>query len=204
MTARIRAASRGDDAGFTLVELLLSVSILVVVMGSIAAGMVVFLKNGTYTSQRDDHSGGAIVAASYVERDGASATTATTGGTTCSGTTNQLLLTWDEYTASVTDPLPVPAGGTYRAAYTVTTDPTSIPAGGGTRYRLERVYCPPTGPAERSTLARNLTAASAFAATVGASGSCPNGQRLTAALTAYGTDSTPPFSFSGCVKGRQR
>lgn len=192
-----RARRGSDDSGFTLIELLLSIALVTVIMGAISAGFIVFLKNGTYTSQRDDHSGGAIVAASYLERDAGSASTATTAGnTTCSGTTNQLLLTWDEYTASVTAPSPAPGGGTYRAAYTVTAD--------GSTYKLERVYCPPAGAAQRSTIARNLTALAAFSATVGSTGSCPSGQQLTAVLTSYGTDSTPPYSYSGCVKGRQR
>lgn len=200
-------SARRDDDGFTLVELLISIALLGVVTAAISAAYIVFLQNGTYTSERDDHSGGAIVTASYLERDAASATTATTGGTTCSGSTNHLLFTWDEYTASVTNPSPAPGGGTYRAAYVVSVDTTSVPAGGGTRYKLERVYCPASGGTERSTIARNLTAASAAAAftvTVGSVGSCTNGQTVTATLPAYAQDGTPAYSYSGCVKGRQR
>lgn len=191
----MRARPSESDGGFTLIELLVSVAILTIVLGAITSGFIVFLKNGAYTSERDDHSAGAIIGASYLERDAASASAVTTGGTTCSGTTNQLLLSWQDYTASTAAPSPAPDSGTYYAAYTL------VAEGGGT-YELERVYCPATGGTERSTLARDLPSTSAFAVTVGASGSCTNGQQLRAVLSAYGSDSTDPYTYSGCVKGR--
>jgi prepilin-type N-terminal cleavage/methylation domain-containing protein len=194
-----------DDEGFTLIELLISIALVSVITAAISAGYLVFLQNGKYNSERDDHSGSAIVAASYLERDAASASTVSaTSTTTCSSSTNTLLFSWNEYTASPSNPSPAPGSGTYYAAYAVSVDADSVPAGGGTRYKLERVYCPATGGTERSTIARNLTAASAFSATVGATGTCPNGQTVTAVLTSYGTDTSDPFSYSGCVKGRQR
>jgi prepilin-type N-terminal cleavage/methylation domain-containing protein len=194
---------RAGDGGFTLVELLISIALVTVIMGAISSALIVFLKNGVYTSQRDDHSGGAIIGASYLERDVASASTVATGGTLCSGATNALLLEWDEYQATSAAPTPaVVPGNPYRAAYVLTSDGTS--SSGAAQFKLERVYCPPTGTAVRSTVVRALPAG-AFVKVGSPSFSCPvSSTALAVTLAAYGSDPTPAFTYSGCVKARRR
>ena len=195
-----------DDSGFTLVELLLSMAIIVIIVGSLSAALIVFLTNGTEALERDDHSGGSAVAVSYFDRDVASADSVTTGGTTCSGSTNLALLTWTEYVASATAPSPVPGSTEYRVAYTVVTDPTSVPVGGGTRYRLQRVLCQGGLEISRTNLVGNLVSSSTSAtAAKSADSTCSSNEALTMTVAVYSNDSTSgnsPYRFRACTRTR--
>ena len=197
---------RRQEEGFTLIELLLSMAIIVVIVGSLTSALIVFLVNGTEALERDDHSGGSAIAASYFDRDVASADTVTTSGSTCSGSTNVAYLTWTEYTASASAPSPAPGSTEYRVAYTVVTDPTSVPVGGGTRYRLQRVLCLGATETDRTTLVGNLTTSSASAtATLATDSSCTSNQALTMTIAVYNSDSTTgnsPYRFRACTKTR--
>lgn len=200
---------RNDD-GFTLVELLLSVAILVIIMGAITGALITFLKNGTYASERDDHSGGAVVLSTYLNRDLASADTVTTGAASCSGSgTSVLNLQWTEWTASAANPSPAPTGGTWKTSYVVTNDTVAI--GGAARYQLLRRLCPPTGGSTDSIILRNLdaqtpgVASSVMQVVVGsAPTTCPAGT-VTVTLPSYLDDDTgKTYNYAGCVKGRTR
>ena len=194
---------RREEDGFTLIELLLSVAILVIVLGSISAAFIVFLQNGTESLERDDNSGGAAISASYIDRDVASADAVSTGGTACSGSTNIVVLSWFEYTASSPSPIPVPGAQPYRSAYSVVVDPSSVPAGGGTRYKLQRTYCLGSTILDRSTLIPNLLDATTKAtAVVATDSSCASNQALTIRLGQYSADTTDPYMFRSCTKTR--
>lgn len=198
MRSRLR-----QDGGFTLVELLLSMSILGVILGVITTALMAFLANSEYTLQRDDHTGGASVAASYLDRDLASAETFASSGTACSGTPNALVLTWNEAKATVATPEPNPtAGGVFTAAYSVVTDASSQPVAGGQRYKLRRTYCVNGSSIDSQSLVVNLRAGDFFV-DASASAACgPGTQRVSVALKPYLDDTTTRYSYHGCLKGR--
>lgn len=203
MSARNRSLDQSD--GFTLIELLLSISIILVVLGAISSALIVFLKNADYTVKRDDHSGGAALVSTYLDRDLASADTAAYSGSACSGTANVLLLTWGESLATPASPEPDSNGaGTYAAAYYLTVDASSVPAGGGTRYMLQRAYCFNGGAPSTTTLAYNLGSTADFD-NVG-SNACPAaGTAVTLTLKKYESDTgAADYRYTGCVKGRLR
>lgn len=199
-----------SEEGFTLVELLLSAAILTIVMGSLSTALLVFLSNGKETLERDDHSGGAAILSSYFDRDIASADTVDVGkdaGTACSGTTNVVLLSWSEYSASTAAPSPTPSGEPYRSAYTVVADPSSVPPDGSARYMLQRVHCHGGTVLSRSTLVPNLTNASTSASPSATAkwvddSNCLTGQALTFVLASYFEDTTDPFTFQACTRSR--
>lgn len=191
-----------DDDGFTLVELLLSAAILTIIMGAITGALITFLKNGAYTIERDDHSGGAAVLSSYLNRDLASSDAApSTSPTPCAGAgTAVLTLAWTEWTATPAAPEPV-AGSTWQSSYVVTSDPIAS-VGGGARFQLVRRLCPPTGTTGDSLLLRNLGSAAAVTVATTVTTDCPAG-RLLVTLPSYAQDAAPQgYSYRGCLKGR--
>lgn len=186
------------DAGFTVPELLLSVSILAVIISSLSTALLVFFVNGEEALERDDHSGGAVILSSYLDRDIASADVVATGGTACSANTNLLSLSWQEVSASQSAPLPVASGPVYRAAYSVTADAEYA----GT-YKLQRSYCEGASLVETTTLVRDLASLSqAATASVVSDASCGSGQALHLELTAYRDDTTEPYTFRACTRTR--
>lgn len=197
---------RHQPDGFTLIELLLSVTILTIIMAALTTALIVFFENGRETLERDDHSGGAAIFSSYLDRDVASADTVSLDGSTCSGSTNIVLLTWRDYVATTLapSPAPVPAAQAYQSAYTVVVDAGSVPADGTARYKLQRVLCQGSTELERSTLVPNLTSAStkATAALVTDLACTGSSQALTFVLASYFQDTTDPFTFRACTKTR--
>lgn len=192
-----------DDDGFTLVELLLSAAILTIIMAAITGALLTFLKNGAYTIERDDHSGGAVVLSSYLNRDLASAQAHTTSPTPCAGTgTSVLTLSWREWTATPAAPAPV-SNSTWRTSYVVTDDAPAV--GGAPRFQLLRRSCPPGGSASDSLLLRALAGPAVDVVDVPpvtATSACPAG-RLLVSLPSYADDAgTQGYSFSGCLSGR--
>lgn len=194
-----------NEQGFTLVELLLSMAILLIVLSSISTALIVFLKNGSEALARDDHSGGVELVGSYLDRDVASAATTSTSMTSgsdgCSATApltaNLLELTWTEYTASSSNPSPSPQASAYRAVYRLVTDPD-----GG--LQLRRSSCLGTTLSDSTVLLRGLASsalATAAVATV-ASSTCASTQQLTMTLAAYSADTTTPYTFTTCLKTR--
>jgi len=190
------------EGGFTLVELLLSIAVLVIIVSAVSTALIVFLKSGREASRRDDQSLGAATAASYLNRDLASARTASTAAsTTCSGKSNQLVLTWVDYTASTASPSPAPSSGSFTVAYTVSVDSDSTASVGTTRYQLERWYCAPGTSGTSALLARDLNATTDFSATSTTTSACPGGQ-YAITLKRYGTDVGADYLNDGCLKGR--
>jgi Tfp pilus assembly protein PilV len=191
-------APRRDDDGFTLIELLITIAITVIIIGAIATALVTFLKNGTEALHRDDHSGGAIIASSYLDRDFASAIAAATTGSACSGVTNKLQLSWVQYTASSAAPSPSPdaAAGSFLAVYAVRPDTSVTP----NKSQLERWQCKNGTVTDHQVLVRGLASTDV---TVTTTGTCPSGTspvRIT--LGAYSVDTGSDFAYTGCLKGR--
>lgn len=197
---------RSCQRGFTLIELLLSVSILMIILGAVTGALVTFLSNGRYTSERDDHSGGAMLLSTYLNRDMSSADSRTSTSCAPSGTT-VLTLGWAEWTATPDAPRPAP-GPRWRSSYVVTDDQAA--PGGAARYALSRWLCAPDGTAAQSTLVRNLAAvgaggpASVVTVTPTADADCPGGV-LRVSLPSYLEDAAAgSYEFTGCLGGRAR
>lgn len=187
-----------DDEGFTVVELMLAVSILGIILAAISSSLLVFFDNAAHTSERDDHSAGASLAVTYLHRDLASASAATTGGTACSGTGNVISLSWNEWTA--TDALPTPREGTeFVSAYALRPQPGTTPA----RYQLERWYCAGSAAAERVVLLTDLGGTAELAPS-GTAGCTSPSTAVVLALESYEDDSTTDYSLAGCLNGRLR
>lgn len=183
-----------DEGGFTLVELLVSITVLGVILSAIVSAMLVYLSNGVDSSRRDDHSAGAALLASYLERDLASADAVTTGGTACSGTANRLSLTWTQWSSSVSSPVPAPSGGTWTAAYAL------VPSPGDPSHWLLRRWLCGTG-AGSTDLLDALTSSTALTATVGADPECPGGV-VAVTLPGYTGDVGAGHPVTGCIGAR--
>lgn len=181
------------DEGLTVIELLLSMSILTVIMASISSAMIVFFQNGSYTIGRDDHSAGAAILATYMDRDLLSAESGVTGSTIpCDGSTaKDLVLTWSQWTASTTDVTPKP-GDTYHAAY-------DLVSGGGT-HSLQRWYCKGTSVLNHTVVLGDLSSADFSLAAAAACG--PGSTSLALSVASYRDDALADYSYSGCLKGR--
>lgn len=186
--------TRNREGGFTAVELMLSMAVLGIIITSISGAMIVFLSNGAYTTQRDDHSGGAAILATYLDRDLASAESATLSvpAAPCGAGTTDVLLRWDEWTASPLAATPTPGPG-YSAAYDLVDDG----AGG---FQLERWYCQGPSLLDHSVLVRGLSSADFSTAP---SAVCGTGSTsLVLQLRRYADDSGRDYAYSGCLKGR--
>lgn len=206
MTRRLRRPE--GTGGFTLIELLVSISILGIILGALSSAMIVFLRNGAYTSARDDHSAGASLLASYLDRDLASGDTVTRTAFTaasCTGTTSILVVSWREHTASAASPSPSATGSQYVSTYVITSDADS----GTGRCQLERRHTVDSGPVDRTVLVRNLRVSGLPTTTLStsATSSCPaQTTTLTLSLPRYDSDDVAidPYSYIGCVKARTR
>lgn len=195
---------RNDD-GFTLVELLVSVAIMGVIMAAISTAFIGFLQTGAKTSARDDHSAGGALLASYLDRDLASAEEYSTTGTGCPVTnpaagSPQLRLAWTEQ-----QPHPNPAvlaleaGGTWKVTYAVTLQTPSTPA--SSLRQLVRRLCAPSGN-EQTVLLSSLAPGTVLSSA--STGSCARAgsTRVVIGLPSYSDDTTEPYRYGGCVKGR--
>lgn len=202
-----------DEEGFTLIELLISIAITIVIVSVIGSALIVFLQNGTYATERDDHSGGAIILASYLNRDLASADTVVAPGGACSGAgpgvVNRMTLQWTEWTATPADPEPVAGSETWRASYLVMADPAPVTPTRPQRYQLVRRLCPSSGAAESTLLVDNLAGSNLATAAALITVATPSGSDCSASavrltVPAYLSDSTGSFTYGGCLKARIR
>lgn len=193
-----------DDDGFTLIELLLSMTILSVILASIVSAMIVFLKTGGDSSRRDDHSGGVAVVSTYLNRDLASADTLATTGTTCSGISNKVALSWTQWNATASSPVPAATGGMWTASYAVVSYSNTAIAGSPTRYQLTRYYCAPGQPMVSTILIKNLGATTDVSASLGSpDANCTYGL-MSLTVKRYVGDSGSDDVLSSCLKGRNR
>jgi prepilin-type N-terminal cleavage/methylation domain-containing protein len=124
---------RHNEHGFTLVEVVIAVGILVLLTGAMATAVVVYLNTTDETAQRLTESPDVQIAAAYFGQDVQSSSTfTTTCGTIAVGATRLLDLSW-------TDPGSAPEStddGARTASYVVATV--------GNQKQLLRYYCTPT------------------------------------------------------------
>lgn len=186
------------DEGFTLIELLVSISVLGAIMAAVTAAFVGFLKTGAATSARDDHSAGGALLASYLDRDLASADSYSyssgPGSCAVTGTASgspQVRMSWTERRPH-SDPkvLGVELGDVHQVTYATTTDG-----------RLVRRLCSAAGN-DQTTVLSALPPGTSISSTH--SGSCPatGATRVVISIPPYSGDSTDPYQYGGCVRGR--
>lgn len=106
-----RPLATGDEAGFTLVELLIVVVLIPIIVGAVATAIVVSLRNQTSVANRITDSNSAQIASAFFVRDVQSAAFVTTNGavtgpvpcgsgdTSSTGLTFRLGLSWGSPTA---------------------------------------------------------------------------------------------------------
>lgn len=219
------------DGGFTLIELMMAMTIGAIVLSSLVAAMLTFLKNGNAITQRDDRSIGAALLASYLDRDFASTNCSVSSACTvrtpdsadwasvsssCSGVTNAAVLYWQEYTATPSSPTPSVAESVM-VAYAVIRDSTDSTAYKSARYEIKRWYCyqpgaPSANPpytgfigsvVDQEVLVRNLTGAPEFSFSAGTP-ACATGAGYVLDLSRYSGDaaSYSGYTFTGCTNAR--
>jgi prepilin-type N-terminal cleavage/methylation domain-containing protein len=179
---RVVDRARAEEAGFTLVELLITIVISGIIMGPIAASLLVGLRTSDETSNRLAGSSDAQLLSIWLPPDvqsagGVAGDVSTSSNTDCSGVTNTLRLQWRETSGSTTS--------TYVAAYAVRPN--------GTEWRLVRYQCLNGGTATEHVVARNLANASAASASV-------NGTKVSMTVTEASTPANPTgytFTVSG-------
>jgi prepilin-type N-terminal cleavage/methylation domain-containing protein len=199
-----------DDSGFTLIELIASMSISAIIIATLSTALISFYKNGAYTSRRDTHSAGKSLVAVYLHRDLSRAETP--GPTTLSACTDlandKLTLVWWDYgVASGTDPTPT-RGSEHVAEYLLENDTTTVRPGvsAGLLKQLRRRTCMAgvAGIIDNQVLVRDLM--SGDFASGGLAGTCAGGGTPVAAtIRKYESDVTGADQvIRGCIDGRQR
>lgn len=198
------------DEGMTLIEILIATMITAVILTVLVASFIVFFKNSTYISGRDDHAAGAEALSSFLDRDLASATSYTTAAsplTTCpNGSSPQTILSlaWTEYGAP-TSPTPVPPdidptpnGTTFSAVYTLEHDDSALPSSDACM--IQRTY----SGGSTTVLIRGLANIGITKPTT--STSCSAGQSVLLTLNQYQStsqsDTSAPYRYVGCLKAR--
>lgn len=204
ITLDLRRSSRRRDEGFTLIELLVSITITTIILGAVTTALIAFYQNGSYTSRRNDHSAGAHLLASYLDRDLSSAMSSSPTAA-CSGQpsgTTLLALGWTQWTVVGTDPTPV-AGDAYYANYVLTVDTTTDNPGGGSRQQLERWYCAPSaGVADHSVIVTDLAPSGNGISTSTTGSGCSIGTKVSVTLKPYEADSVGDYGYLGCLGSR--
>jgi len=175
---RARAGRGRGEAGFTLVELVVTIAILGIVMTPLAAAFVFGLRTSEESNNRVANANDAELLAIFFPPDvhaaGSAAGDVAVGaaaGTTCSGTPNVVTLTGRGQETSSS------AQTTWTSAYAVV-------AGEAGGWRLIRARCIDGGPPATITVARNLAGASAASASV-------SGGRVTLTVQGAGTSRQP-------------
>jgi prepilin-type N-terminal cleavage/methylation domain-containing protein len=201
--------SSSRDDGFTLIEVIVSVAILVVILAALTAALITFYKVGSDTARRDDHNAGAALVGSYLDRDLAASTDVVSpAGTTCSGQANVFAVKWSDYTATAANPSPAP-GSSYVVAYALMPDTVTAVPGLGARKQLERWMCRDGSQVDHEVLIGDV-ASGDFA--TGSSTACGTGlnnpvTRVSLVLNRFENDSSSgvlPYNYAGCVGSRQQ
>jgi prepilin-type N-terminal cleavage/methylation domain-containing protein len=199
-----------QDDGFTLIELIVSVSITSVIIATIGTALISFYENGAYTSRRDGHSAGKSLVATYLTRDLSRAETQTaTTLTSCQDAArDRLTLRWWDYNVtSASDPTPTRTTE-HVAEYLLEPDTTTVRPGVSGLQQLRRRTCVSGGGGgtivENKVLLRDL-AASDFAVG-GPAGTCASGGTpMAVTIRKYETDSAAVDQvIRGCIRGRQQ
>lgn len=200
-----------DDAGFTLIEMLIATMITAIVLTVLTASFLVFFQNAAYTSGRDDHAAGAEALSAWLDRDLASATGDTppvvTPASSCTGSPVILSLSWTQYVAgALANSFPTKTGTAYRADYSFA--PDSLNAG---RCMIKRTLVGPTTTTlelMHDLIGSTVASQSNLTVSTTATASCqPPDKAVTVKLMQYHssattTDSPIPYVYFGCVNAR--
>jgi Tfp pilus assembly protein PilE len=143
------AVRRRDDAGVTLIELVVATTLLVVVMGALAAALITVFLHQAHTTARMDFSHNANMFETYFAQDVSSATAAP-AATTAFGcaSPNGLGLSW-------TESVPTPSGVSATTAFAVSYGVAAGPAGTST-YIVNRTSTVGSASPIVSTVAHDL------------------------------------------------
>lgn len=205
MKQRRKVGQRSSADGFTLIELLVSITITTIILGAVTTAMIAFYENGAYTSRRNDHSAGAHLLATYLDRDLSSAMSGAATAN-CAGQpagTPLLAVGWTQWTVIGDDPTPV-TGDVYYANYLLTTETTQTDnPGGGTRQQLERWYCAPSaGVADHEIILTDLAPSGTGISKTTTGSGCTNGTLVKVTLRPYEADSVADYGYLGCLGSR--
>jgi type II secretory pathway pseudopilin PulG len=171
MTLHRRTRRKHDENGFTLVELLIALTISILIIGPISGAVIIGLRTTDTSSLRLSQTRDIELVQGILPRDVLSATTVqanvdATATASCANTASLLKMTWQTWTLSTaSSPPTTSAPQNYEVDYYYTaTVPATVPATGS----LVRMVC--TGGVNTSkVLATSLSASSAqqFAAASG-------------------------------------
>ena len=174
-------ARAGGESGFTLVELLIAVTVLGVIMTAIAAGFSVGLRTMNDTSDRLAGSNDAQHLAVSLVPDVASATVAVAAadgaGIACTGASNPVLQLSD--------------GTSFNVVYGVRS------VAGASTFQLERYVCTAGAVTSTRVVARNLASLTAAAPTRIPAGGTLAGASLTLTEKVTTTDAAYVFTVTG-------
>jgi len=184
-----RAARRArDEAGFTLIEMLMAVVIMGFIIAPMTAGLIVGLRTTDETASRLTGSNDAQILSVWLPPDIQSTGNqvgdvvfSPTVNTECSGVSNRLRLKWRETQGSSTT--------NYVVAY-------AIVAASNNRWFLQRYQCINGGAATTHVVSRNLLNTTATAVSV-------SGTKISMTVTEAATP-TNPTSYTFTVSGNRR
>ncbi len=134
------------DRGFTLVELLLAVSVMLVIIIPLTNVFILGLKTANGGLQDTTNSADAQVLAGFFDTDVTSSEAVSTSSTSCGGAGTVLLLTWRDGTTLVEVAYRTARDDVMKAELAVTMQID----------RLERIRCTDGAPVESTLLARSL------------------------------------------------
>jgi prepilin-type N-terminal cleavage/methylation domain-containing protein len=144
---------RNDESGFTLVELLIVVTILPLIVGALSVGLIAVFSLQSGVTSRLSHTADAQAVSADFENDIQGAQQVTEQSTpTCGATSGATQLLGLESNEDMNSQLTDPNAG----QYLTTISYLSVPESGGT-YSLIRAYC--TGPSNSLTLVNEQTLA---------------------------------------------
>ncbi len=195
---------RTEDEGFTLIEVLIATMITSIILTVLVASFLVFFKNASYISGRDDHAAGASVLAAWLDRDLASATAKapTTVPANCTTAKAVLSLSWTDYKAGAAADDPPITDTNWRVEYQYLTDSFN-----SNRCMIRRVLFKGGTAQAPQDLVHDLSSVDLATQASGAANQCPSADTpLTLTLARYHTttdsDADVPYTYFGCIKAR--
>ncbi len=158
-------AGRGDEGGFTLIELVVVVAIMPIILGGIAVALLSVVSLSGSVSSRVSDSNDAFIGSVNFNRDVQSAVMLTTSGYPACGTSGtQLLgLEWGYNTSTPASTTPTtipgsPASGFYQTVVSYTSIQANNGPNGGATWDLVRSVCSfgPTSAPSTTTVSHDL------------------------------------------------
>lgn len=171
-TVRRRVHAARDEAGFTLVELLIALTISILIIGPISGAVIIGLRTTDSSSLRLSQTRDIEYVQGQLPRDVQSATdvqaNVTAAATSaCSNTASLLKMTWSTATLNTAAVPPTASAQNYEVDYYYqATVPATFPPTGS----LVRMVCPAGGPNTTKVLATSLSTSAALQTAVASGG----------------------------------